>query len=52
MTKIEIFDTSYIWNWLHTLNQFLDGAAWGSGLVLVFLIFILFVSKSSKKDKS
>lgn len=52
MSKIEIFSTGYVWNWLHTLNQFLDGAAWGAGFVFVFLIFILFVSKSGKKDKS
>ena len=51
MTKIEIFSTGYVWNWLHTLNQFFDGLAWGAGLVLVFIIFVLFVNKSSEKDK-
>lgn len=51
MTKIEIFDTGYTWNWLHTLNQFMDGVVWGAGVLLVFLVFILFVNKFSKKDK-
>lgn len=51
MSQIEIFNSGYVWNWLHTLNQFLDGAAWGAGLVLVFIGFILFVNKTRKKDK-
>ena len=51
MNQIDIFSTGYVWNWLHTLNRFLDGAAWGAGLVLVFLVFILLVNKSNKKDE-
>ena len=51
MSQIDIFSTGYAWNWLHTLNLFLDGAAWGAGLVLVFLIFALFVNRCGKKDK-
>lgn len=51
MTKIEIFSTGYTWNWLHTLNQFMNGVVLGAGFLLVFLVFILFVNKFSKKDK-
>lgn len=49
MTKVAIFNTSYEWNWLHTLNQFLNGVSWGAGVALVFLLFILFVNKSGTK---
>lgn len=51
MSQIEIFNSGYAWNWLRTLNQFLDGFSWGAGLVLAFAIFVVFVNKSSKKDK-
>lgn len=51
MSKIPIFSTGYEWNWLHTLNQFIDGAAWGAGLVLVFVLFVRFVNGADKKTK-
>lgn len=51
MSKIEIFSTGYTWNWLRTLNQLVDGFSWGAGLVLAFAIFVVVISKFSKKDK-
>lgn len=48
MSKLAIFNTGYEWNWLHTLNQFIDGIAWGAGLVLVFILFIRFINKADK----
>lgn len=52
MSKIEIFSTGYEWNWLNTLNRFIDGVAFGAGIVLVVILFVLFINiKSTGKSK-
>lgn len=54
MTEIPIFNTGYTWNWLATLNHFIDGIGFASGALLVVLAVLLAIStavKSSEKKK-
>lgn len=47
--NIEIFNTGYDWNWLRSLNQFLDGFSWGTGLVFALLLCVLIIRVFGKK---
>lgn len=49
--QLEILDTGYVWNWLVSLNNFLEGLEWGAGLVFMFTIFVLLVNKSGAGKK-